>query len=627
MNHVKKAILAVVTSAVMLISLTPAVFPTVNAETGRDTASDIPEQPSVSELTKGKEYSDDKVLVLFDDSMSKSEVKQETKEEGYSAEQVATQLDGSKLATVSTDNVKEALKDMQSADGAVYVQPSYTYKVKDTAIDPYCSQKSGECWQLGNVYAENAWAYMKSKGFTSKVKVCVIDTGCQTNHEDLAIDTKLSKTFLNGRSYTFKGEANKTSSHGTHVSGIINMTYNNHLGGAGIAAGTDNNIVDLFVCGTSSDGENMEDPDIVNALNYAAKEGAQVVNLSLGGYVTDVALNNAIKQGYSKHDIVYCAANGNDGDSTRNTPADLGCVLAVGSTTINNKHSDFSNYNKYIDIAAPGSDVLSTVQYNPKDENLTNMDKYAAGEGTSMATPCVTAVCALVRSANPSLKNYQVMDIVQSSATDLGKKGWDVYFGSGLVNAYRAVRYAYVKPVTNVKLSLTAYNAINVSWTGNSEATSYSVQYRTYGGQFRSVDSGVPQGTTSCTAKKLAQGTRYQFRVIARDNNGKSAPVYSPWMYTLKKGSVTSVRKYSSKIVNVSWAQVAQATQYEVSVYKARATTGNLYKKITVNSTTRSAHIRVNRNVKYYYRVRAVRKTGGKAIYAPISDPRAFRLR
>ncbi|MGI6204415.1 MAG: S8 family serine peptidase [Anaerovoracaceae bacterium] len=630
MNKLKSKILAVVTSAVMLVAFTPAALPYAHAETAASSESQtsvISEQPSVSELTKGKEYSDDEVLVLFDDSTSKSEVKQETKEEGYSAETVTTQLDGSKLATVSTDNVKEALKDMQNADGAVYVQPNYTYTVDDTTKDPYCTQEAKKCWQLGKVNAESAWSYMDTNGYEQGVKVCVIDTGCQTDHEDLTIDTALSRTFVNGTSSEFKGELSAGSDHGTHVCGIINMTYNNQLGGAGIAAGTNNDVIDLFVCGVSEDGENMYDADIINAVNYAAQSGAKVINMSFGGDASedDGLLASAIKQAYSNYDIVFCAANGNivyyEDAYIVDSPAYLSYVLAVGSTNINNKHSSFSKYNKYIDVAAPGEDVLSTYYTGGSTSSYISMS------GTSMATPCATAVAALVRSANPDLKNYQVMDIVESTATDLGTSGWDIYFGSGLINAYKAVKSAYVEPVSDVSIALTGYRTIKISWTGTSDATSYSVQYRKYGGTFHSVDSNVESGTTTCTAKNLSLGTKYQFRVIARDANGNSAPVYSSWMYTMNKGKVKSVKKYSTYYVKVYWASVPNATQYQIYVCKSKSSTGNVYKKVTVNRPATSLRMKMKRNVTYYYRVRAIRKSGSKTIYAPISNPVAFKLK
>ena len=151
---------------------------------------------------------------------------------------------------------------------------------------------------------------------------------------------------------------------------------------------------------------------VAQGIIWAADHGAKVMNLSLGNYADSGFLHDAIQYAYDK-DVALIAASGNDNTEQPGFPAAYPEVFAVAASDSQNEKAPFSNYGDYIDVTAPGVSIASTYPNN----------QYAALSGTSMASPHVTALAALIRSANPNLKNTDVYDIMRKSAQDLGDKG------------------------------------------------------------------------------------------------------------------------------------------------------------------------------------------------------------
>jgi subtilisin family serine protease len=170
---------------------------------------------------------------------------------------------------------------------------------------------------------------------------------------------------------------------------------------------------------------------VAQGIIWAADHGAKVINMSLGNYADANFLHDAIKYAYDK-DVVLIAASGNDNTEKPGYPAAYPEVFAVAAIDSKKSKASFSNYGEYIDVAAPGVSIASTY---PKNQ-------YAALSGTSMASPHVTALAALIRSVNPLLKNTEVMDIMRQTATDLGPEGKDNYFGHGQIDVVKALKAA-----------------------------------------------------------------------------------------------------------------------------------------------------------------------------------------
>jgi hypothetical protein len=276
----------------------------------------------------------------------------------------------------------------------------------------------GNNWGADLVKAPEAWA----KGYTGKgVVVAVVDTGVDYNHEDLKnnIWTNTKEIAGNGidddgngyvddvRGWNFSNNNNNTldkNGHGTHVSGTIAGQRNNY-GVTGIAY--DAKIMPVKVLNDSGSGTYNA---IANGIYYAVNNGANVINLSLGGNFGSRTLQNALEYANSKGVTVVMAA-GNDGRSQPDYPARYAnnTGIAVGAVDKNNNLADFSNRsgaNQLAYVTAPGVNVYSTVPNN----------QYAAYNGTSMATPHVAGVVALMLSANRNLTPDQVRQIITETA-------------------------------------------------------------------------------------------------------------------------------------------------------------------------------------------------------------------
>jgi type VII secretion-associated serine protease mycosin len=274
-------------------------------------------------------------------------------------------------------------------------------------------------WNLPLIETLQGWNIARG---SQDVKVAVVDTGVDLNHPDL------KDNLLEGTNIVSKGGTPPQDDvgHGTHVAGIISALVNNNEGVAGMT--WFNPILPIKVLDASGSGSTYA---VAQGIIWAADHGAKVINLSLGNYADAQFLHDAIKYAYDK-DVVLIAASGNDNTERPGYPAAYEEVFAVAATDAKKNKASFSNYGNYIDVAAPGVSIPSTYPDN----------QYAALSGTSMASPHVSALAALIRSANPLLKNTEVMEIMRKSASDIGEPGKDKYFGYGLIDVVKALEMA-----------------------------------------------------------------------------------------------------------------------------------------------------------------------------------------
>ncbi|MDZ8188703.1 MAG: S8 family peptidase [Nostoc sp. ChiSLP02] len=278
----------------------------------------------------------------------------------------------------------------------------------------------GNNWGADLVKAPEVWA----QGYTGQgVVVAVVDTGVDRNHEDLKNNIWMNSKEIadngiddDGNGYVddnygwnFSDKNNNTldgNGHGTHVSGTI-AGENNGYGVTGIAYNA--KIMPVKVLNDSGSGSYSA---IAKGIRYAADNGADVINLSLGGNYSNRTLESAIDYASSKGVIVVMAA-GNDGEPLPDYPARYAYKsgIAVGAVDRDNNIADFSNRAGSSEISyvtAPGVNVYSTLPGND----------YGSYSGTSMAAPHVAGVVALMLSANPNLTDAQVRQIVAESAGD-----------------------------------------------------------------------------------------------------------------------------------------------------------------------------------------------------------------
>ena len=293
----------------------------------------------------------------------------------------------------------------------------------DASNDTYRSKQ----WALNKLGAETAWKTSTGSG----VVVAVIDTGVQAGHADL------SGHVLSGRDFVAPGtSATDENGHGTHVAGIITAISNNRRGIAGLAPKT--RVLPVRVLDRSGVGDSA---NVAKGIVWAVDHGAKVINLSLSSTQADSAGRAAVAYAISKNVVVVGAA-GNDGcaflfGAPRSYPAAYDGVLGVGAITSAGGVASYSSCGDWVDVVAPGSGILSTMIPKPQAD-LGCPANYCTLSGTSMAAPYASAAAALeIAKLGSRAKQATVRSLIQSTADDIGSKGYDTSTGSGVINPRR----------------------------------------------------------------------------------------------------------------------------------------------------------------------------------------------
>ncbi len=277
-----------------------------------------------------------------------------------------------------------------------------------------------------------AWDYTTGR---SDVIIAILDTGVYTKHLDLAeniwtnpleipdngidddgngfIDDVHGWNFPDGNNQIYDDYG-----HGTHVAGIAAARINNGIGIAGMAGNATIMPVDVFNYGIGTY------EDLIRAIIYATDNGARVINMSLGASSYSRGEEAAVDYAWY-HGAIVVAAAGNTGRNTYHYPAAHPNAIAVAATDASDNRAGFSTYGDFVDVAAPGASIYSTLKSGG----------YGTMSGTSMATPHVAGLAGLLFSLNPQLTNAQVRELIEKNVDDLGATGWDPYFGNGRINA------------------------------------------------------------------------------------------------------------------------------------------------------------------------------------------------
>lgn len=315
----------------------------------------------------------------------------------------------------------------------------------------YLPSISNDSYSFYQTYIKQSKINSVWDSYTGKgVVVAVIDSGVDINSPDLKNSMWFNhKESLNNKidddkngyiddyyGYNFidnNADMSPKNSHGTMVAGIIAAKRNNNIGIAGIAP--DARIMPLIVC--SDQGCPTEATK--KAIKYAVDNGANIINLSLGGDGSlgyDPSYDSVIQYAHD-HGVLIVAAAGNgdtEGDGTRGQ--DMGImkaspicnenqniILGVGALKKDDKPTYWTNYSmKYVDISAPGEDIFSTTV--PLFEEDSSWYNFA--DGTSFSSPIVAGVAALLKEKNPTWKNYEIMSHMISRSDDFSE-GWNVY--------------------------------------------------------------------------------------------------------------------------------------------------------------------------------------------------------
>ena len=349
-------------------------------------------------------------------------------------------------ASVTASGVTEVAQ-TEAAYATLAASPLFRYVDYDGAVtiaDAPNDPRYSEQWAFGAISTLAGWDI--TRGSSSTV-VAVIDTGVDLAHEDIPLahlwanpDELDGETGVDddGNGYvddirgwdwtTSDSSPQDENGHGTHVSGVVVAATDNGIGVAG--QGGNVKVAALRVLGANGSGTIS---DLVAGLDYAIDQGFRIVNLSLTVRFDSPALADAVETAADAGVIVVTAA-GNQ-DSVVLWPAAYDAALAVGATASDGSKASFSNFGPELDLAAPGDSILSTYLDNT----------YRVLSGTSMATPHVSALAALIWSLRPDLTRAQVIDIMTSTADDLNAAdypGQDDYLGAGEINEAAALAKA-----------------------------------------------------------------------------------------------------------------------------------------------------------------------------------------
>lgn len=454
-------------------------------------------------------------------------------------------------------------------------------------------------WQHDMVNSYYAW----DRGvYGDGATVAVLDTGAATGLPIFDSDTFVDKyNAVDGSS-----DVTDYIGHGTAVSATIASSLSNSYSVRGIMPETKIMPVKVFT------DESAYDDDIIDGIYHAVNYGADVINMSLGGTYYSTSIKNACSYAAKKRLIVVAAAGNEalDGNPIE-YPAAYSCVISVGAVNENGKHASFSNYNKYVAVAAPGEDI-----YLPWRESDGWYLEYI--DGTSFASPMVAAMAAMVKARYSSVANTGFLNMIKKTSIDKGAKGKDKYYGYGIMNIRKAYRYME----GDVSLYAGYLSCIRYTYSGYTKTPKVKIK------RFNSVVSSsnysvvYPKGRKKVGTYKITvkgKGNYYgtktlTFKICPPLVKGLKKPKVGKHKITVrwKKMSKKQKKKYRAAI-----------TGYQVRV--SRKANFSKSKKVKVKGIgkTKAVVKGLKGNRKYYIQYRSYKVVNGVTYYSKWSKKKS----
>ncbi len=420
------------------------------------------------------------------------------------------------------------------------------FAVEDTTQT--VSAASSTDWNISMIGMDTYSSQVSSANSGASAVVAVLDTGVSFSHPLISgrILTGKAKSFVS--SYPVN-EDNSSSiqGHGTHVAGII----------VRCTPGLNVNILPVRVLDGSGGGDLT---DVIDGINYAVAQGADVINLSVSGTGRSVNLENAIADAVNAGVEVVVASGNDGGDISSNSimPAYISNCIVVGAVDGYMNRASYSNYGSTLDVVAPGNSIYSSYI---SDEGALG---YAYSTGTSMAAPHVSAMAAVLGMVYSSYSARQIEALIQQTAYDLGTSGKDYYYGYGLACVGDGV-------------------ATYVSNNNSSTASSQTSQ---------TTAGNTAAATQSTTSQETVTITKTPSKVKAKVKKGK---------VTVSWKSIKNKKKILKK---VRYIQVQYSTDPTFSEGVVTKRVGKKKTKVT---------LKLNRYTTYYVRIRYVGSTGVSA--------------
>lgn len=382
------------------------------------------------EVENGTAFAAERLIVTYESDASEATEDRAVEEVSGEVEDEIEPIDVEVIELPSAENARpgEARKDaLQRAKeklvaerGVASVEYDYVRKASYDPIDP--AFKAGKQYGLTKPRFPEAWGGTAADGVDEGrgVRLAIVDSGIDDTHPDLKSKILYQRDFA----YDDARAEDEKSGHGSHVAGIASATTNNDRGMAGACP-----RCKLLVAKVLNNEGIGFDSDVADGIVWSAESGAKVINLSLGGPQANVVLKRAVDYAHARGVVVVAAA----GNSAQNGnpieyPAAYSNVIAVAATDQNDKRAPFSNFGDYVDVAAPGVQVHSTVPGG-----------YRSYSGTSMASPHVAALAGLAAGKFKDESNTQIRNRILYRADDLGEEGRDPNYGKGRIDAKKTL--------------------------------------------------------------------------------------------------------------------------------------------------------------------------------------------
>ena len=386
----------------------------------------------------------DELLVQLKVGGNKSLIDLDLKAQG------ASELD--EIAQIRVKRIKVPAQARERVKAALAKNPHIAFVEENHVAEPTAvpnDSSYGSQWHLPKIQAPQGWDITTG---AASFPIAIIDSGVDADHPDLASKLMTGRNFLDGSVNT-----DDTHGHGTSVAGAAAAASNNGTGISGVAWGSPIMPLQVFNSTTSALYST-----IASAITWATDNGAKVINISMAGSTSSLTMENAINYAWNKGVIVVASA-GNSSTSAPYYPAACKNVVSVSATTSSDLKASWSNFGATVDVAAPGASIYTT----------TKGGGYGSVNGTSFSSPITAGLVALIWSANPTLTNAEVVDILLQNTDDLGAVGFDESFAHGRINAFKSVSVA---KSFAPQPDLTAPTA-TITSPGNSATVSGSVSF------------------------------------------------------------------------------------------------------------------------------------------------------
>lgn len=466
------------------------------------------------------EYKKNELFVRFNPNITENASNNAHLQTGATVLKEYEDIKGLQLVKIPDNiNINDAIAIYLSNKDIVYAEPNYIYKTETIPDDTYYNN----LWGLSRINTPAAWDITTG---SSNVIIAVVDSGIDLLHPDLKGNIWTNKAELNGipgvdddgngyiddiYGWNFLNDTNNVTDdngHGTHVAGIIAATGNNTEGVTGVTWNA--KIMPLKFLDKYGYGY-VE--DAVAAINYAAKMGAYIINNSWGGSIYSQALKDAID---ACNALVVCAAGNeysgvsNDVDPVYPSSYNSSNIISVAAITSYDTLADFSNYGvNSVDVAAPGSNIYSTVPYS----------SYGYLSGTSMATPYVSGLAALIKSIRPELNILQVKYTILNNVDFIDSLSGKIST-SGVINAY--------KSLTNIVTDITIPGASadpNGGYYNTAQIITLSMNET--GNIYYTTDGTTPTKASTKYTDSIIINSTTILKFFAVDESGNPSKIYT----------------------------------------------------------------------------------------------------